>query len=68
MNLSETTKTFLKWRKCEIEKEELYDMFLQEHTNEILDIDRQNMRDKMIKIYDKKCKKLYNGYRRTCLY
>ena len=68
MKLSETTKTFLKWRKCKLEEEEVYDMFLQENTKGILDIDRKNMRDKIIKIYDKKCQKLYNDYRKSYLH
>ena len=67
MKLSETTKTFLKWRKCKLEEEEVYDMFLQENTKGILDIDRKNMRDKIIKIYDKKCQKLYKKYRQTLI-
>ena len=67
MKLSETTKRFLKWRKCKMEEEEVYDMFLQDNTKGIQDIDKKKMRDKMIKIYDKKCQKLYNDYRQSCL-
>jgi hypothetical protein len=66
-NLSQTARTFLKWRNCKLEEEEVYDMFLQEETKGISEIDRKKMRDKMIKIYDKKCKKLYNDYRCTIL-
>jgi hypothetical protein len=61
-NLSQTTQTFLKWRNCKLEEEEVYDMFLHEKMKGIPDIDRKKMRGKMIKIYDKKCKKLYNDY------
>jgi len=66
-NLSETTSAFLKWRKCKIEEEEVYDMFLQEDRKEISDIVRENMRTKMINIYDKKCQNFYNKYRQSCL-
>ncbi len=64
--LSETTHAFLKWRKCKIEEEEIYDMLLMEDTKKISDIDRKKMRMEMINIYDKKCKKLYKEYRQIC--
>ena len=32
--LGDTTSAFLKWRRCKIEEEEVYDMFLQEDTKE----------------------------------
>ena len=36
MNLSEeTTHAFLKWRKCKIEEEEIYDMLLLENIKNI---------------------------------
>jgi len=65
-NLTEKERAFLKWRKCKIEEEEVYDMFLQEDTKGISDRDRKKMRTKMINIYDKKCQKLYNKYRQSC--
>jgi len=65
-NLSQTTDAFLQWRNCKLEEEEVYDMFLQEDTKEISDINRNKMRKEMIKIYDDKCQKLYNKYRQTC--
>ena len=67
-NLSETASAFLKWRRCKIEEEEVYDMFLLENRKEISDIVRENMRTKMINIYDKKCQKFYNKYRQSCLH
>ena len=66
-NLSQTAQTFLKWRNCKLEEEEVYDMFLQQTTKGITDKDRKKMRNEMIKIYEKKCQKLYNDYRQTCL-
>ena len=66
-NLSDTTSAFLKWRRCKIEEEEVYDMFLQEDTKGIPDIDREKQRTETINIYDKKCQKFYNEYRQKCL-
>jgi predicted Ser/Thr protein kinase len=61
-NLSQTTRAFLKWRKCKTEEEEVYDMFLQENIKGISDIDKKQIREGMIKIYEHKCQKLYNKY------
>jgi len=55
-------KLFLKWRKCKLEEEEVFDMFLLEETKTF-----HKMRDKQIMIYQKKCQKMYNNYCRACL-
>jgi len=68
MNLSEeTTHAFLKWRKCKIEEEEIYDMLLLENIKNISDIEKRKIRTKIINIYDKKCQKLYKKYRQTLI-
>ena len=67
MNVSETTHAFLKWRKCKIEEEEIYDMLLLENIKNISDIEKRNIRTKIINIYDKKCQKLYKKYRQTLI-
>ena len=66
-NLSETTSAFLKWRKCKIEEEEIYDMLLLENIKNISDIEKRKIRTKIINIYDKKCQKLYKKYRQTLI-
>jgi len=66
--LTLTTKAFLNWRNCELEQKELQDMYLQKwDTPTIPDKERKKRRDEQIMIYNKKCQKMYNNYRRTCL-
>jgi hypothetical protein len=66
--LTLTAQSFLKWRNCALEEEELQDMYLMKwDTPTITDKERKKRRNELIMIYNKKCQKMYNNYRKICL-